>query len=402
MSEHATYLVVGGGMTADSAARGIRTQDEDGTIVILGQEQVPPFPRPPLSKDLWLDEETTVEDSWLGTADATGATLRLGVRVTSVDPERKVVGCDDGTTYTYDKLLLATGGHPRELDGVPPGDRVIYFRSVSDYERLRALASDQPRVVVVGGGYIGSEIAAALAQQECRVTLVTPDDVLGGSSYPAEVTGPLNEAFAEGGVTVRTGVHVTGVDQDTGAQAGSQRVRLDDGSALDADVVVLGLGIEPSSAFAAGVVDLASDGGIVVGPDLRTTAADVWAAGDVAEYPDAILGRRRVEHEDNATTMGETAGRIMAGSEETYDHTPMFYSDLFDHWYEAVGSLDASLTTVVDDRGEGSLVVYYLDEEALRGVLLWDCDGGVEEATKLLAAGGRPQDPQELRGSIAV
>ena len=126
---------------------------------------------------------------------------------------------------------------------------------------------------------------------------------------------------------------------------------------------------------------------------------DVYAAGDIASYPDPILGRTRVEHVDNATTMGAAAGRIMAGSDEAYDHTPMFYSDVLGLGYQAVGTLDATLETFVERVGEGA-VAYYLDDEAVRGVLLWDLDEGVEEAKQLLARHSRPRDPADLAGSI--
>ena len=163
--------------------------------------------------------------------------------------------------------------------------------------------------------------------------------------------------------------------------------------------MVVGLGVEPATHFLPEEVELADDGGVVVDERLRTSAEDVHAAGDVATYPDPILGRTRVEHVDNATTMGAAAGRIMAGSEETYDHTPMFYSDVLGLGYQAVGTLDSSLETFVERVGDGA-VAYYLDDREVRGVLLWDLDEGVEEAKALLARHSRPADPADLAGTI--
>ena len=159
------------------------------------------------------------------------------------------------------------------------------------------------------------------------------------------------------------------------------------------------LAAEPATHFLPEEVELADDGGVVVDERLRTSAEDVHAAGDVATYPDPILGRTRVEHVDNATTMGAAAGRIMAGSEETYDHTPMFYSDVLGLGYQAVGTLDSSLETFVERVGDGA-VAYYLDDREVRGVLLWDLDEGVEEAKALLARHSRPADPADLAGTI--
>lgn len=391
------FLIIGGGMTADAAVKGVREREEQASIGILSSEADAPFPRPALSKDLWLDEDADLDGSFLGTADQAGVTVHLETTVTGIDPEAQTATTRSGDTFGYGKLLVATGGQPRRIEGLDPDDRVIYFRTVADYRRLRELAADRPEVVVVGGGYIGSEIAAALHQNDCRVTIIHPDDVLGGSMLPADVAATFQAAFTDAGVTVEGGLKVEGGSRD----ADRVTLRISDGSEVSADVVVLGLGIIPTGDLLDGLADRSEDGGVVVDEHLRTTAKDVYAAGDVAQYPDAILGRRRIEHEDNAVSMGGAAGRIMAGSDEVYDHTPMFYSDVFDHGFEAVGTLDSSLITVVDDLGEDGTVVYYLDDEALRGVLLWNAGADIDDAIELLAE-ARPEDPEELRGRLTA
>ena len=397
MTQTYDFLIVGGGMVADAAAKAIREQGADGSIGILGEEATAPFPRPALSKKLWTDPDFTEEKGEPATAEETGADVRTGTRVVSVDTEAHEVTTEAGETFGYGALLLATGGHPTRLDGLEPGDRVIYYRTLTDYHRLRGLvdADPKPHVAVVGGGYIGSEIAAAMVGEGCRVTLVHPDDVLGASSYPVEFARDYEKLFVDAGIELRGGTKVTG-----GLEAGDGvQLQLDDGSTVEADVVVLGLGIRPSGEPISDAVQRTDEGAIVVDERLATTAPDVYAAGDVAEYPDAILGRRRVEHVDNADTMGATVGRIMAGSDEVYDHTPMFYSDLFGHGYEAVGNVDAGLETVVDRFGD-SVVLYYATDDEVVGVLLWDCDGGLDEATALLAEHARPADLHELVGRI--
>ena len=406
MRQDYDFVIIGGGMVADAAAKGIREQGSSGSIGIVGEEQTAPFPRPALSKKLWTDPDFSRDDAALDTADETGAHLHLGSPVVSVDPEAHTVTTAGGDVFGYDRLLVATGGRPRRLDGLVESDRVIYFRSLTDYERLRELSRSNPEVVVVGGGYIGSEIAAALIQHDCAVTLVHPDEVLGGSMFPHDLAHDFQDLFDEAGVRRAPGLSVT-----SGEQQGEQVVvHLSDGSSIKADVVVVGLGVEPAGDVVDGLVDRADDGGIVVDTHLRTSQPDIFAAGDVAQYPDVILGRTRVEHVDNATTMGASVGRIMAGSEETYDHTPMFYSDVLGLGYEAVGTIDASLETVVDPVGsagegdtqgeDGGTVVYYVDDRAVVGVLLWACDDGLDAARELLARHERPADLQDLIGAV--
>jgi 3-phenylpropionate/trans-cinnamate dioxygenase ferredoxin reductase subunit len=375
MSHDYDYLIIGGGMVADAAAKGIREKDANGTIGIVGEESTAPFPRPALSKKLWTDPDFSEDDAALDTADETGATLHLGARADTIDRDAKTVTTSTGESFGYGRLLIATGGHPRQITGLAPSARVIYYRTLEHYHRLRAAAADHPHVAVVGGGYIGTEIAAALVQNGSSVTLVHPDDVLGSRTFPSVIADEIDTMFTDAGV----------------------RLELSDGTSVEADLAVIGLGIEPAGVLARrSGLETSSDGGIVVDERLTTSDPDVLAAGDVAEYPDRILGRRRVEHVDNANEMGATAGRILAGSDEVYDHTPMFYSDLFDAWYEAVGTLDASLRTEVVGKPDGGKVVYYVGDDEVVGVLLWKVGDGVEPAKKVLAAHTIPNSFDDL------
>jgi NADPH-dependent 2,4-dienoyl-CoA reductase/sulfur reductase-like enzyme len=372
------YLIVGGGLTGDAACRGILDVDPDPDAVLLvSAEQHAPYARPPLSKALWKgDAESTI---WRLTADL-GVRERLGRRIIEIDPEGRTATDDASTTYSYEKLLLATGGRPRRL---PFGDdEVIYFRTLDNYHRLRSLADAGARVVVIGGGFVGSEIAAALALNETPVTMVFPESGINARIFPASLSGALNDYYREHGVEVLTGVSVSGIERG--------RVTLGDGRTLAADAVVAGLGIEPN-------VELAEDVGLPVGNGIIVDAfgriggrEDVFAAGDVARFPDAVLGgERRVEHEDHAKSHGRRVGANMAGALEAYEHLPFFYSDLFDLGYEAVGELDSRLDTLTDvDELGAQGTIYYLDgERRPRGVLLWNLFGEVDAARDLIQAG---------------
>lgn len=376
------YLIVGGGMVADAAARGIREIDADGTIGIVGEEQERPYARPALSKKLWTDPDFSWDEKVDLHTEETGATFVLGSRVTALDRAAKTVTTADGQTLGYERLLLATGGKPRSLPGLSPSPRVLDYRSADDYRRLRELADAGAHVAVVGGSYIGTEIASGIVQDGARVTLITPDEVVGGHMFPEGLARAFQQQFVDHGVELRTGRRVEqGAEHDGGVS-----LTLDDGSVVEADAVVAGLGIEPQTQLAADAGLTVRDG-IVVSSTLVTDDESVFAAGDVAEYPDRILGTRRVEHVDNAKEQGRQAGRNLADADETYDHTPMFYSDVFDAGYEAVGKVSTELQTVEDWQEPNTTgVVYYLDDDdTVRGVLLWNVFDKTDEARKVLA-----------------
>lgn len=398
MRDRYDYVIVGAGMAGDAAAHGIRELDPAGSIALLGREPTGPVTRPDLTKALWNDPEFTLDRVWLHTAEDTGAELLLGESVIAVDLEARTVTTDADVTIGYGRLLLATSGRPRRLDGLEESGRVLYYRTVRDYERLRDLAGDGRHVVVIGGGYIGTEIAAALVRNDTRVTLVFPQSTLTETTFPAGLAGHIEQMYADAGVDLIRGARVASGTSD----ADGVRILLDDGREIAADAAVVGAGIEIETALAASA-GLDTGDGIVVDEHLRTSDPSVWAAGDAAQYPDRLLGRRRVEHVDNATVMGRQAGRNLAGADEPYEHTPFFYSDLFDAGYEAVGRLDASLTTVEDWHGdEGPYeagVVYYLEGDGVVGVLLWNVWDATDRAREVIA-NQHDVRPEALRGLI--
>jgi 3-phenylpropionate/trans-cinnamate dioxygenase ferredoxin reductase subunit len=370
-----TYLIVGGGMTAAAAVAGIREHDGDGSIALVSAEPHPPYKRPPLSKKLWAggDEQTI----WIDTGDAD---LVLGRRIVSLDLDARRATDDTGGEYGYEKVLLATGGLPRRLGG--DDGEIVYFRTLDDYRRVRAAASPGARAIVVGGGFIGSELAAALAGAGVAVTMVFPETVINSRLLPPELAGFVTAYYREKGVEVLPGETVASVSGTT--------VALGSGRTLEGDVVIAGLGILPATELAE-ASGIALDNGILVDELGRVEGRDdVFAAGDVASFPSPVLGRRfRVEHEDHANTHGRVVGGNMAGAGMRYEHLPFFYSDLFELGYEAVGEVDSRLDTVAEwETPNRKGVVAYLDgERRPRGFLLWDTWGKVDGARERIRSG---------------
>ena len=385
------YLIIGGGMTADAAARGIREFDTKHTIGIISADPHPPYNRPPLTKGLWKGD--AADTVWRHTDD-TGADLRLNRRAVRLDVGMKRVTDDQGDAYGYQRLLLATGGEPRQLPNTPTG--VIYFRTLADYRQTRLLVDHSARFVVLGGGFIGAEIAAALRMQERDVTMIVPEQGVGARVFPADLASFVAGYYREKGVVVHLGDSVSKIE----ARSGRFSVHAKAAGVIETDAVIAGLGIVPNVDLAK-QAELAVEDGIIVDDRLRTNRPEIYAAGDVARFHNPALGKRiRVEHEDNANTMGKMAGQNMAGADNAYDHLPFFYSDLFDLGYEAVGEVDSRHQTVADWKTEfREGVVYYLDGGRVRGVLLWNTWGQVDAARALIAEPG-PFTAESVKGRL--
>src|SRR6266568_1118596 len=324
------YVIVGGGLAAASAIEGIRSRDTEGSILLLTRENHSPYHRPPLSKDLWFGKSTADKLPAHEPAFYSENRVELLLRreVVELDPEKHSVWDERGVEYSYERLLLATGGRPRRLN-IPGADLegVRYFRDLEDYMFFAGHQDRYQHVLVLGAGFIGMEMAAALTHA------------------------------------------------GSGGQATTQ-------------VVLAGIGIEPETDLAeAAGLDVRN--GVAVDEFCRTSTADIFAAGDVAEYPDLALGKaQRVEHWDHAIQHGKCAGVNMAGADQPYPGLPFFYSDLFDLGWEAVGELQGSMETEavwkVPNR-EG--VVFYLSEGVTRGVLLWGVWEKVEWARGIIREG---------------
>ena len=361
-------------MTGDMAAKGIREHDADGRIVLVGAEPHPTYKRPLLTKGLWSGAPE--EKLWKAPAD--NVDLVLGRRIVSVDLDAHTATDAAGDEYTWEKLLLATGAKAREIPGA---DGVVWLRTLDDYRRLREAAPEGSHVVVIGGGFIGSEIAAALTGAGVSVTMVFPEDGIGWRLFPPGLSEFLVEYYREKGVEVLTGQSV--------AAASGTSVTLGDGRVLEADAVVGGLGVVPETDLAESAGLEVSDGIVVDEYGHAGGREDVFAAGDVARFPVAALGiSMRIEHEDHANTHGKVVGTNMAGAAQPYDHLPFFYSDLFDLGYEAVGVVDSRLETVEEwQETYRKGVVTYVEDGKPRGVLLWNVWDRVDDARELIRSG---------------
>jgi NADPH-dependent 2,4-dienoyl-CoA reductase/sulfur reductase-like enzyme len=385
------YIIIGGGMTADAAVRGIRSVDPVGSIALFSKEEHPPYKRPPLSKALWKGDP--VDSIWLNTEEQ-NVVLYLNRAVESISPDDHRIVDEQGETYSYEKLLLATGGTPRHLRDAPEG--IIYYRTFDDYENLRELASRVEKFVIIGGGFIGSEVAAALNMQGKDVTMIFPETGIGALLFPQDLSDHVNAYYREKGVTVLAGEMVASVRNEGDGYI----VATESGQEIAADAIIAGIGVIPNTELAQ-AAGIEVDNGIIVDEYCRTSTPDVYAAGDAASFVNPALGARiRVEHDDNTQEMGECAGKNMAGSPEEYTHLPFFYSDLFEMGYEAVGKVDPRLDTIADWKEvneEG--IVYYMEETRVRGALLWGIFEQVDNATEIIADSG-PFTAENLMGRL--
>lgn len=504
----AKYVIVGAGTAAFSAAKAIRERDSTARIILIGDEATGPYLRPPLSKELWHSDPSEVRDTlkfkdWGGKerelvyspdepflslaeldreaaeleeaavkgedsknlAPGPGTALLTGNRAAKLDLAGKIVVLADGREVHYSKLLLATGGRPRTLSRVRDlmgHGLASTFRSVEDFKRLHELTEKKKKVVVLGGSFLGSELACSLAQRGVTVTQVFPESANMANAFPKYLAEWTTERVRKVGVDVRGG---TTVKSFRVSSKGGNKVTLilSNDEEVEADHIVQAVGIDPNTelAEAAGLEVDAVRGGVVVNSELEARR-DVWVAGDVCSFHDGVLGRRRVEHHDHAVASGRVAGDNMVGLRRLYTHQPMFWSDLGpDVGYEAIGEVDASLTTVGiwatasskdtpaareeaavsegeeeessahdqksnaditdasheseaeagaeadaeqktggDEYGKGA--VFYMRDDRVVGVLLWNIFDQVPKARRLIKDGRKWTDPNKLAAVFPV
>ncbi|MEM1415217.1 MAG: NAD(P)/FAD-dependent oxidoreductase [Myxococcota bacterium] len=376
MREHYDYVVIGGGMTGHAAVRGIRGVDARGSVLVVSAEPHAPYQRPPLSKALWKGMQES--GIWLGTDRQPGVELLRNTRASALRCASRVVRIGE-RDVGYGKLLLATGARPRRLP-VPDDEGVIAFRTYDDYRRLAHLVRDKHEIVLVGGGYIGLELATALLEKGKDVTMIVRDARLGGRRLPAAICERI-EAQA-----YRLGLELLREDEVVEVRRSGERfhVRTKRGRSVDADGVVSGIGVEPNVELAAGAGLHVRDG-IVVDEQLRSSNAHVWAAGDVASAPVPTFGRIRQETEQNASFGGLLAGRNMAGAGQIYDDLPFVYSEFMDGVMEAVGLCEAQADVVAVPGSSGESGVFcYVRDERVRGVLFWNAECAQEEAEAMI------------------
>jgi NADPH-dependent 2,4-dienoyl-CoA reductase/sulfur reductase-like enzyme len=365
MPAKSAYVIVGASLAGAKAAETLREEGFDGAVVLIGTEDQLPYERPPLSKGYLLGKDArdsifVHEAGWYAEHDID---LRLAATVRSIDRPGRRVELADGGHVPYDRLLIATGASPRGLN-IPGADLdgVLYLRSVADSERLQAALRGGGRVVIAGAGWIGLETAAAAREYGCEVTVVEPE----AGPLQRSVGPELGEVFAKlhrsHGVTFRFG---EGLSELTGSGGAVTAAITSAGAELPADVVIIAIGVTPNTGIAA-EADLEISNGIVVDEALRTSDPDIFAAGDVANAFNPLLGRRiRVEHWANALNGGPAAARSMLGQDVSYDRVPYFFTDQYDLGMETAG---------LPEPGTYDEVVYRGDEESLEFVAFWLAD----------------------------
>ncbi|GAA0516502.1 pyridine nucleotide-disulfide oxidoreductase [Paractinoplanes deccanensis] len=384
-----SYVVVGGGLAGAKAVETLRESGYGGPVTLIGAETVRPYERPPLSKGLLLGNDAPESvfvhaAEWYADHDVD---LRLGATATALDRTTRSVRLDNGDEVDYDRLLLATGSTPRPLD-VPGGERALLLRTLQDSHRIDEAVTKDSRVVVIGAGWIGLEVAAAARSRGAQVTVV------GTSALPLQkiLGDEIAQVFADlhraNGTDLRMNAHVAEVTADA--------VRLTDGTTLPADVVVAGIGVTPNVALAADAgLDVLN--GVLVSSRLATSDPAIFAAGDIANIDHPLLGRRlRVEHWDTAVRSGPVAARAMLGEEVVYDRLPFFFTDQYDLGMEYTGSAPADAEVVVrGDLASREFIAFWLvDGKVVAGmnVNTWD----VADKIDALIRSGSPADRARL------
>ncbi|KAM4727359.1 apoptosis-inducing factor 1, mitochondrial isoform 1-T1 [Anableps anableps] len=474
LPSHAPYLLIGGGTASFAAARSIRARDPGAKVLIVTDEPDLPYMRPPLSKELWFSDDPSVTETlrfkqWngkersiyfqppsfyiepqdLNSAENGGVAVLTSRKVVHMDVRGNKVKLDDDTEISYDKCLIATGGVPRNLQVVErAGEEVIkrttLFRKIEDFKSLDKVSRNAQSITIIGGGFLGSELACALGRRSTEsgleVIQMFPEKGNMGKVLPEYLSNWTTEKVKKEGVKVITEALVKSVSY----KDDKLEIKLKDGRVVKTDHIVAAVGLEPN-------VDLAKSAGLEVDSDFggyRVNAelqarSNIWVAGDAACFYDIRLGRRRVEHHDHAVVSGRLAGENMTGANKPYWHQSMFWSDLGpDVGYEAIGIVDSSLPTVgvfakatakdtpkaateesgtgirsesetedtassavasatpapavehKDEYGKG--VIFYLRDKVVVGIILWNVFNRMPIARKIIKDGEEHADLNEV------
>ncbi|MFN8225419.1 MAG: FAD-dependent oxidoreductase [Mycobacterium sp.] len=398
MSRNPTFVIVGGGLAGARAAEALRNNDFDGNIVLFSAEDALPYERPPLSKDFLAGkkaaEEFTVHGSaWYRDHDVE---FHPGTEVDGIDRAANAVTLPDGQAVGYDKLLLATGSRSRHLDLPGAGaDRVYYLRTLADAEAIDAALSAGAPLAVVGGGWIGLEVAATARGRDVPVTVVEPTELPLLAALGPEMAAVFADLHREHGVDLRLNTGATGITTDGQRAVG---ITLEDGTDVAADAVLVAVGAIPNVEIAEAAGLQMARGGVAVDASLRTSDPDIFAVGDIAAAEHPLLGKRiRTEHWANALNQPTTAAAAMMGRDAVYDQLPYFFTDQYDLGMEYVGDSEGYRRLLT--RGEVAgreFSAFWLDadDRVLAGmnVNVWD---GLDDIKDLVRS-RVPVDPDRL------
>ena len=367
MSSDQTFVVIGAGQAGGWAAKTLRDEGFEGRVVIIGDENFAPHERPPLSKDVLLgDAEKESCLLWPpGTIEDAHIEMRLGEPVSSIDPDGHTLSLADGDTLGWNKLLIATGGRARSLDveGVDL-DGVYTLRTIEDAEGIRARLTEGAKVLVIGAGWIGLEVAAAARKRGASATVIELADRVCARALTEDMSQWVHALHESNGVEIRLHTAFSHFAGD----GKLQKAVLADGSEIECDIAVIGIGLIPNTELAEGA-GLDVDNGIVVDENGQTSHPDVFAAGDVTNHPNPLLGRRvRLESWENAQNQAINSAKAMLGTKIPYAEIPWFWSDQYDANIQMMGLPEEWDQTVIrGDRDTGEFIEFYLKDGELQG-----------------------------------
>lgn len=362
MSDNAGIIVVGAGECGARAALSLRENGYPHPVTLIGEEVHLPYERPPLSKQVLLAETASQAPSVL----TESAMLERAIRhigeapVKAIDAGGRQVILSDDRALAYDKLLLTTGATPRRLPNAPASRRIFYLRTIDDALALRPWISADMHIAVLGGGFIGLEVAASARSRGADVTVVEPQERILKRGVPEIIAQTVAALHQRNGVVVRCGVTALGIEADERCVG----ISLSDRTEISADVLVVGIGAQPRTELAV-EAGLAIDNGIAVNGRLETSLADIYAAGDCCSFPHPLYGGRRLRLEAwrNAQDQGILAAANLAGGASSYEAVPYFWSDQFDHTLQIAGLVDEGRTVIRRDMGDGAFILFHLDDE---------------------------------------
>lgn len=390
-----TFAIIGTGQAGGWTAKTLRDEGFDGRVVLIGEENYPPYERPPLSKEVLLGDAAP-ESTYLwpeGTLEGQDIEFKLGTRVSRIDRSSKTLEFDGGETLGYDRLMIATGTRVRRLD-IPGADLggVHYLRAIPETLAIRKDIAAGGRVMVVGGGWIGLEVAAAARKQGAEVTVIEAADRLCGRALTPDLSEYLLQAHLGHGVDIRCN---TGIERLEGDGRVSRAV-LGDGTALDIGTCVIGIGILPNDELAS-AAGLDVDNGIVVDEFCRSSDPDIFSAGDVTNHPNPLLGRRiRLESWENAQNQAICAAKSMLDNGAPYSEIPWFWSDQYDMNIQLVGlPVGWDETVTRGDPASGAFMVFYLKDGKIDGASAINNGRDIRMAKRMMAGGIAPS-PADL------